>query len=65
MLDYLPSDIKKAFWSVTAIVISRDIIPSYYDSATGAIYLDPRYFWLTPSEAETIIPSNDYRDEYR
>jgi hypothetical protein len=64
MLDYLPDDMKKLFGAVTAIVISRDIIPSYYDSYTGAIYIDPRYLWFTPIEAETIIPNSDFRDEY-
>ncbi len=28
------------------------------------IYLDPRYLWLTPEEAKTILKSSDYRDDY-
>jgi hypothetical protein len=64
MLDHLPEDIKKLFGAVTAIVISKDIIPSYYSPSTGAIYLDPRYFWFTPEEAKTILEKEDYRSNY-
>ncbi len=64
MLDILPSDIKKLLGAVTAIVISKDIIPSYYDSSTGAIYLDPRYLWLNEAQAKTILQKSDFRDGY-
>ncbi len=64
MLDYLPDDIKRLFRAVTAVVISYDIIPSFYDSSTGAIYLDARYFWFTPQEASDILDKEDYRSSY-
>jgi len=64
MLDILPDDIKILLGSVTAIVIDDDIRPSYYYPLTGAIYLNPRYFWITPNEADTITKQDDYRSDY-
>ncbi len=64
MLDLLKDDIKKLLGSVTAIVIDDDINPSFYWNLTGAIYIDPRYLWLTPSEAKTISRKDDYRSGY-
>ncbi len=64
ILDQLPDDIKELLGAVTAIVISKDIIPSYYSSETGAIYIDPRYLWLSPQEANTILKKSDFRDGY-
>ncbi len=64
MLDLLEDDIKILLGAVTAIVIDDDIIPSYYWGATGAIYIDPRYLWLTPQEASTISDKEDYRAQF-
>lgn len=64
MLDILPNDIKKLLGAVTAIVIDDDVIPSYYWSGTGAIYLDARMLWLTPEEAQTITKKEDFRIYY-
>ena len=64
LLDRLPEDLKKLFGATTAIVIDDDIIPAYYWVVTGAIYLDPRYLWLTPQEAQTITPKDDYRSGF-
>ena len=61
MLDLLDDDIKQLLGATTAIVIDDDIIPAYYWSLTGAVYLDPRYLWLTPSEAKTITKRSDFR----
>ncbi|MGI2258394.1 PKD domain-containing protein [Shewanella sp. GXUN23E] len=47
--------------SVTAVVISYDIRPSFYWVATGAIYLDPNDLWLTPAQRDTINEAPDYR----
>ncbi|WP_394205451.1 hypothetical protein [Shewanella waksmanii] len=47
--------------SVTAIVISYDIRPSFYWVLTGAIYLDPNDLWLTPYQRDTINEAPDYR----
>ena len=52
------------FGAVTAIMIHRDIIPSFYTPVTGAIYLNPDYLWLTPQEADTIGTKEDSRTSY-
>lgn len=64
MIDVLDDDMKILLGAVTAIVIDSDIRPSYYWGLTGAIYLDPRYLWLTPEEAGTITVQDDYRSDY-
>jgi len=64
MLDLLDSDIRTLLRATTAIVIDNDIHPSYYWKMTGAMYIDPRYLWLTPEEAQTITPKKDYRNDY-
>ena len=61
MLDILDDDIKQLLGAVTAIVIDDDIRPAYYTTSSGAIYLDPRYLWLTPEEAKTITVRDDSR----
>jgi hypothetical protein len=40
------SDFARLLQSVTAIVISYDVCPSFYWVVTGAIYLDPDDLWL-------------------
>ncbi|MCL1126397.1 DUF3324 domain-containing protein [Shewanella surugensis] len=50
--------------SVTAIVISEDIRPSFYWAQTGAIYVDPDNLWLTASERDTINEQPDYRSQF-
>ncbi|MBY6190421.1 hypothetical protein KUV22_08325 [Microbulbifer agarilyticus] len=50
--------------SVTAIVISSDVRPSFYWSLTGAIYLDPDSLWLTPSERDLINEQPDFRSGF-
>jgi len=64
LLDILPNDIKRLLAATTAIVIDDDVIPAYYWSTTGAIYLDPRYLWLTPNEANTIKRKEDFRAHF-
>ncbi|NKQ40722.1 MAG: hypothetical protein HF962_04045 [Sulfurovum sp.] len=64
MLDLLEDDMKVLLGAVTAIVIDDDIIPSYYWIRTGAMYIDPRYLWLTPSEARSITEKDDYRSGF-
>lgn len=60
-LDEMPDDIQLLLRSVTAIVIDDDVRPSFYTSATGAIYLDPETLWLTKKERDTISKEADYR----
>ncbi|MFT5759056.1 MAG: hypothetical protein ACI9LM_003805 [Alteromonadaceae bacterium] len=54
-------DFKNLLRATTAIVISYDVRPSFYWAATGAIYLDANYFWLTPDERDTINQAPDFR----
>ena len=58
------NDFKNLLRATTAIVISYDIRPAFYWAATGAIYLDPDYLWLTPSERDTINEAPDYRSGF-
>ena len=64
MLDVLDDDIKILLGAVTAIVIDDDIIPSFYWSMTGAMYIDARYLWLSRAEADTITQKQDYRSSF-
>jgi len=58
------SDFATLLQSVTAIVISYDVRPSFYWVATGAIYLDPEDLWLTAAERDTINEAADYRSAF-
>lgn len=49
---------------VTAVVISYDVRPSFYWSATGAIYLDANNFWQTPMERDTLNDQPDFRSDF-
>jgi len=64
MLDLMDSDILELLGATTAIVIDNDIRPSFYWNLTGAIYIDPRYLWLTPEEASSITKQDDYRSDF-
>lgn len=57
-------DFKTLLRSVSAIVISYDIRPSFYTTATGAIYLDPENLWLTPAQRDVIDVAPDYRSAF-
>jgi hypothetical protein len=50
--------------ATTAIVIAYDIRPSFYWSATGAIYLDAANFWRTAQERDTLNDQPDYRSDF-
>lgn len=64
LLEQLPEDLLQLFQSVTAVVIGADIRPSYYWTATGAIYLDPSRLWLTEAEKNTISRAPDFRADF-
>ncbi|WP_299792721.1 hypothetical protein [uncultured Shewanella sp.] len=55
------SDFSLLLQSVTAIVISYDIRPSFYWVVTGAIYLDPNDLWLLAEERDVINEAPDHR----
>lgn len=57
-------DFRRMLRSVTAIVLSTQVRPSFYFGPTGAIYLDADTFWLTPEERDTVNESPDYRGAY-
>lgn len=58
------SDFARLLQSVTAVVISYDVRPSFYWVVTGAIYLDPNDLWLTSSQRDTINEAPDYRSNF-
>ncbi|ABZ76890.1 conserved hypothetical protein [Shewanella halifaxensis HAW-EB4] len=58
------SDFATLLQSVTAIVISYDVRPSFYWVVTGAIYLDPNDLWLLAQERDTINEAPDYRSGF-
>lgn len=64
VLKALPPELLQMFGTVTAVVISSDVRPSFYLPATGAIYLDPQDLWLTTSERDSISTEPDYRGAY-
>ncbi|WP_051687141.1 hypothetical protein [Microbulbifer sp. HZ11] len=57
-------DFARLLRSVTAVVISSDVRPSFYWSLTGAIYLDPDSLWLSPEERDVINEQPDYRSGF-
>lgn len=58
------ADMLKLLRATTAIVIAYDVRPSFYWSATGAIYLDAANFWVSPQERDTLNDQADYRSEF-
>lgn len=65
ILEALPPDMLLLFRGVTAMVVSRDVRPSFYWTATGAIYIDPDYIWLTPAERQQGVSTRpDFRSSF-
>lgn len=57
-------DMLKMLRATTGIVISYDVRPSFYWSATAAIYLDAANFWLTPEQRDTLNDQPDFRSNF-
>jgi len=57
-------DFKRLLRATTAVVISYDVRPAFYWAATGAIYLDPEFLWLSADERDTINEAPDYRSNF-
>ncbi|MCC2615568.1 hypothetical protein LJ739_04870 [Aestuariibacter halophilus] len=57
-------DLLQLFGATTAIVISYDVRPSFYWSATGAIYLDANNLWRTPQQRDTLNDQPDFRSDF-
>ncbi len=55
------SDFRRMLGAVTTIVIGSHVRPSFYQPATGAIYLDANYLWLTPQQRDVVTEVPDYR----
>ncbi len=64
LLEIMPPEILLLLRAATAIVIDDDIRPAYFQQATGAIYIDPAYLWLTNTEKATISQHEDFRSDY-
>lgn len=58
------NDFKNLLRATTAIVLSYDIRPSFYDPTTGAIYLDPNDLWETATQRDTINQAPDFRADF-
>lgn len=58
------SDFRRMLGAVTSIVIGSHVRPSFYQPATGAIYLDANYLWLTAQERDVVTEVPDYRLAY-
>ena len=54
-------DFRRLLGGATAVVIGSHVRPSFYTSATGAIYLDANNLWLTPEERDVVTEVPDYR----
>jgi hypothetical protein len=57
-------DFRRMLNSVTAVVLSTHVRPSFYFQATGAIYLDADTFWMTPAERDTVNEAPDFRSAF-
>jgi hypothetical protein len=58
------TDLLRLFNGVTAVVIGAHVRPSFYYSATGAIYLDADNFWMTAGERDVIDEAPDFRSDF-
>jgi hypothetical protein len=54
-------DFRRMLSAVSTIVIGSHVRPSFYQPATGAIYLDANYLWLTPEQRDVVTEVPDYR----
>lgn len=64
VIESMPSSFLQLFKPVTAIVMTRDLKPSFYWSKTAAIYLDPNNFYITKEDRDMIPKKVDYRQDY-
>ena len=57
-------DFRRLLGGATAVVIGSHVRPSFYTSATGAIYLDANNLWLTPEQRDVVTEVPDYRSAF-
>ncbi|WP_218354981.1 hypothetical protein [Alteromonas lipotrueiana] len=58
------ADILQLLRATTGVVIAYDIRPSFYWSATGAIYLDANKLWRSAAQRDTLDRAPDYRTRF-
>jgi hypothetical protein len=54
-------DFRRLLASVSVITLGSHVRPSFYQSATGGIYLDARNFWLSAEERDVVTEVPDFR----
>lgn len=57
-------DFRRLLNATTAVVIGGRVRPSFYWSATGAIYLDAANLWTSPEQRDTLSETPDPRSDY-
>ena len=57
-------DFRRMLAGVSAIVIGSHVRPSFYTAATGAIYLDANFLWLSAAQRDVVTEVPDYRLAY-
>lgn len=61
VLYRMPTETLQMFGSVTAVVISDKITPSFFYANTGAIYISGKYFWSNKTELSIVNGVRDSR----
>ena len=54
-------DFRRMLGATTAIVLGSHVRPSFYMSATGAIYLDANNLWISAEQRDVVTEVPDYR----
>ena len=57
-------DFRRLLAGSAAIVLGSHVRPSFYQSATGAVYVDAANLWLTPEQRDVVTEVPDYRLAY-
>ena len=63
LLTALPNEYLHLFRPVTGIAIADYVGPSHYWAATGGIYINPSFLWLTQEEKDNVAVYEDERIE--
>ena len=58
-------DLQNLFKPLNSIVISYDVRPSFYNTATASMYIDPKYVWRNKTEWDSIHQQDDYRKNFQ
>lgn len=63
-LNSMPAESLQLFNAVTGIIVAFDLRPSFYNSGTAAVYIDPYYLFVTQAERDTVDDSRDFRSDF-